>query len=178
MPDTPQHNGVMERCNWSLMDITWCLLLDKHLPQFLWMELICAACIILNLWSIKRTLTRPLKNSSLDKSHLLSICGYFGSTVYIQPNKPNPSKLAPRSKNFISLNRVTHVNGYRCYQPSTRRFIISHDVQIMETNGVILDKSTPPDLISGPPMPQVFSPVTLTPLLHFCRLSHHQIQCQ
>ncbi len=56
------------------------------------------------------------------------------------------------------------MNGYRCYQPSTRGFIISHDVQIIETNGVILHKSTPLDLISGPPMPQVFSPVTLTPL--------------
>jgi hypothetical protein len=62
------------------------------------------------------------------------------------------------------------VNEYWCYQPSTHYIIISHNVQITKTNGVILDyepESTPLDLIGGPPMPQVFSLVTLTLFLTF-----------
>lgn len=53
-PHTPQRNGVAERRNRSLLDITRCLLLEKSLPGHLWGEAIKAVGDILNLRSTKR----------------------------------------------------------------------------------------------------------------------------
>ena len=48
-PLNPQHNGVVERRNRSLQDITRCLLFSKHLPNYLLGEAIRVATIILKL---------------------------------------------------------------------------------------------------------------------------------
>ena len=53
LPQTPQRNGIAERRNQSLLDITWCLLLDKALLDHLWGEAVKAASDILNLRSTK-----------------------------------------------------------------------------------------------------------------------------
>jgi hypothetical protein len=39
-PYTPQHNGVAERCNCSLLDITQCFFLGQRLFQFSWGEVV------------------------------------------------------------------------------------------------------------------------------------------
>ena len=50
-PYTPERNGVAERRNRSILDITRCLLLDKAFPGHLWGEAVKAATDILNLRS-------------------------------------------------------------------------------------------------------------------------------
>ena len=52
-PYTPERNGVAERRNRSLLDITRCLLIDKSLPAFLWAEAVKTAADLLNLRSTK-----------------------------------------------------------------------------------------------------------------------------
>ena len=52
-PYTPERNGVAERRNRSLLDITRCLLFEKSLPGHLWAEAVKAAGDILNLRSTK-----------------------------------------------------------------------------------------------------------------------------
>ena len=52
-PYTPQRNGIAERRNMTLLDITRCLLMDKALPGHLWGEAVKAAGDILNLCSTK-----------------------------------------------------------------------------------------------------------------------------
>jgi transposase InsO family protein len=54
-PYTPQHNGVTERKNRTLLDIVRCFLLDEDLPGRLWAEAVRAACIVTNLRPSKRT---------------------------------------------------------------------------------------------------------------------------
>lgn len=83
------------------------LLLDKHLSQFLWVEVVCAACIILNLWSIKWTPYKTLKKFFSKGKPFIVDLQVFGSTIYIHPNKRNPSKLAPRSK-FLHFTKSRH----------------------------------------------------------------------
>lgn len=51
---TLERNGVAERRNRSLLDITRCLLIDKSLPRHLWEEAVKAAGDILNLCSTKQ----------------------------------------------------------------------------------------------------------------------------
>ena len=52
-PDTPQHNGIAERRNNSLLDIIRTLLSDTVLPNHLWAKVVRAAYIIMNLRSSK-----------------------------------------------------------------------------------------------------------------------------
>jgi transposase InsO family protein len=55
-PHTPQHNGVVERKNRTLLDIVRCLLADSNLPSNSWAKAILAACKIANLRSSKENL--------------------------------------------------------------------------------------------------------------------------
>ena len=52
-PHTPQYNGVVERKNKRLLNIVRCFLDNGDLPRQLWIEVIQAACIIMNFYSSK-----------------------------------------------------------------------------------------------------------------------------
>ena len=36
IPKTPQQNGLAERCNWTLLEMARCLLIDSRLPKTMW----------------------------------------------------------------------------------------------------------------------------------------------
>ena len=38
MPGTPQHHGITERRNCTLLDMVQCMLVNSSLPEFLWDE--------------------------------------------------------------------------------------------------------------------------------------------
>ena len=48
MPSSPDHNGVAERRNQSLMDMVRSMRSNTKLPQFLWTETLKTAVYILN----------------------------------------------------------------------------------------------------------------------------------
>ena len=91
-PYTPQRNGVDERKNRSLLDITRCLLLEKALPGHLWAEAVKAAGEILNLRSTKRPRKRhPNKTPNelfSGKKPSISHLRVFGSPVFTHISKP------------------------------------------------------------------------------------------
>jgi hypothetical protein len=67
-----QHNGLVERHNWSLMDITRCWLLNKHFPQFSWGDV-----HVLLFWifdSLMDTKEDSKIKKFLKRNHLLLIC--------------------------------------------------------------------------------------------------------
>lgn len=53
--DTPQHNGVAERLNWTLLEKVHAMLHDSGLPHFLWGEAVHHA-----MWLKNRTPTKAL----------------------------------------------------------------------------------------------------------------------
>ena len=48
MPGTPQHNGIAERRNHTLLDMVLCMLVSSSLPKFLWVEALKTVAYILN----------------------------------------------------------------------------------------------------------------------------------
>ena len=48
MSGTPQHNGIAERRNRTLLDIVQCMLVNSSLPKFLWGEALKTIAYILN----------------------------------------------------------------------------------------------------------------------------------
>ena len=135
-PYTPQRNGVAERRNRSLLDITRCLLLDKSLPGHLWGEAVKAPGDILNLRSTKRhpDMTPNELFSGLKPS--INHLRIFGSPVFSHISKPSKSKLDPRSERCILLSFDESAKAYRCYRPSTNKVFISRDIFIDEENSL------------------------------------------
>jgi hypothetical protein len=129
---TPQHNGVAECKNRTLLDIVRCFLRDGDLLANLWVEAICAACIIINLQSSKSHPDKtPTKLFFGIKPSISTLC-VFGSLVYIHLTKPNCNKLDPRSRPCLHLSFDNQVKGYRCYDSALRKVIISKDVHFLE----------------------------------------------
>ena len=94
-PYTPQHNGLAERKNWTLLNIVRCFLIESQLPSFLWAEAVQAACIIINLRPSKQ---RPDKTPDELFSGIkpdISRLRTFGATTYVFDTKPTKSKLDP-----------------------------------------------------------------------------------
>ena len=140
-PYTPQRNGIAERRNRTLLDVTRCLLLDKALPGHLWGEAVKAAGDILNLRSTKRHPNKTPEELFSGKKPSISHLRVFGSPVFVHTTKPSRSKLEPRSEKCVLLSFDTETKAYRCYRPSTQRVFISRDVTIDETAS---QNSTPP----------------------------------
>ena len=128
-PYTPERNGVAERRNRSLLDITRCLLLDKQLPAYLWGEAVKAAAEILNLRSTKRHPNKTPEELFTGKKPTVSHLKIFGSPAFAHvPKVAHRSKLSPRSEQCILLSFDTSAKAYRCFRPSTRKVFISRDI--------------------------------------------------
>ena len=132
-PYTPEQNGVAERKNRSILDITRCLLLDKVLPSHLWGEAVKAAGDILNLRSTKYHPDKTPEELFYGKKPSIGHLRVFGSPVFVHVPKVSRSKLAPRSEQCILLSFDSTAKAYRCYRPSTRQVFVSRDVSIYET---------------------------------------------
>ena len=103
-PYTPQRNGVAERRNRSLLNITICLLLNKALPGHLWGEAVKAAGDLLNLRSTKRHPDKTHEELFSGKKPSISHLKVFGSPAYDRTTNPSQSKLDPRSERCILLS--------------------------------------------------------------------------
>ena len=155
-PYTPQRNGIAERRNRSLLDITRCLLMEKSLPAHLWGEAVKAAGDLLNLRSTKRHPDKTPEELFSGKKPSNSHLKFFGSHVFVHTTKPSRSKLAPRSEKCVLLSFDTEAKAYRCYRPSTKRVFVSRDVTVNETSTLTqmpfseLREDDPPLTIAAP----------------------------
>ena len=150
-PYNPQRNGVAERKNRSLLDITRCLLLDRQLPGHLWGEAVKAAADILNLRSTKRHPDKTPTELFSGKKPTIAHLRIFGSSAFTLIPKPSRSKLDPRSEKCVLLSFDETAKAYRCYRPSTRKVFTSRDIRIDEDN----TPGSPPETT---PSPEFFSP--------------------
>ena len=131
-PYTPEHNGVAERRNRSILDITRCLLLDKALPGHLWGEAVKAAVDILNLRSTKQHPDKTPEELFSGKKPSITHLRIFGSSVFVHIPKASRTKLEPRSEKCILLSFDLGARAYRCYRPSTKKIFVSRDITIHE----------------------------------------------
>lgn len=91
-PHTPQQNGIAKRQNWSLLDITRCLPLDKTFYGHLWGETVKAASDILNLRFTKQHLDKTSNEFFLVRNHPLLISEFLALLLLLI--FPNPLGLS------------------------------------------------------------------------------------
>ncbi|MFO0359371.1 MAG: reverse transcriptase domain-containing protein, partial [Flavobacteriales bacterium] len=129
-PHTPEHNGVAERKNRTLVEMARCMLQTAKLPHSFWAEAVCTANYIVN-----RTPTRTLDNISpyekwTGESPSLSNLRIFGCHAYALIDKRK--KLDPKSQLHIYLGPSINGKDHKLYNPSTKKVTTSRNVRFDE----------------------------------------------
>ena len=148
-PYTPQQNGVVERKNRTLQDMSRTMLLSSGLAPTYWAEAVNTACYIINRAMphpiLDKTPYELIKGIPPNISHLRT----FGCKCFIHNNgKDNLGKFDPRSDKAIFLGYSSSSKAYKVLNMRTQKFEESVHVVFNEN----LEESTSP--LTDDPFPE------------------------
>lgn len=127
-PYSPQQNGVVERRNRTLMEMTRSILKHRSVPNWLWGEAVRHATYLINRVSTislqGETPYERLRKKKPNLSHLR----IFGCVSFVRTNTVGRKKLDDRSKVLVHLGTEPGSKAYRLLDPTTKRVVVSRDV--------------------------------------------------
>ena len=131
-PYSPQQNGVVERRNRTILEMTRSILKHMSVPNYMWGEAVRHVTYLVNR-SATRTLASKtpyemFKGSKPNIAHLK----VFGCVGYARISTPHKKKLDDRSKALVHLGTEPGTKAYRLLDPSSKKIIVSRDVVFME----------------------------------------------
>ena len=130
--ETPQQNGLAERCNRTLLEMAICLLIDSGLPKMMWGAAILHGTRIRNL-VVGREEKCPAELMRGIKPKLsISQLSVFGCTVFMRKRDRDVSNLEPKALEGKLVGYTEGDNGYLVYVPNTRKAVAVRDVTIKE----------------------------------------------
>ncbi len=114
---SPQQNGVVERKNRHIVEITRAMLNEKNLPNYFWAETITTIVYITN-----RSLTIVVdgmtpKKKFPGKKPNVSHLRMFGCIAYVHVFDKKKSKLNPKTNKCIFIGYSLEQKKYRCFNP-------------------------------------------------------------
>ena len=129
VPYTPQQNGVAERMNRTLLEMTRSMLHHKDIPEHFWAEAVQTAVYIRNRMT-SRTLPCHLTpyHRWYGKKPNLSHLRTFGSTCWYVVPKTKVKKLDSRARKAIMMGYTSQSKGYKLWDTTSEKFIVSRDV--------------------------------------------------
>jgi hypothetical protein len=108
----PQQNGVAERMNLTLFDMTRCLLIQSGIPNFLWADAVSTACYIRNRCPTTALNGNTPENVWSGKKSNIDYLRVFGCSALSKlDNTQMKGKLAPRAEECIMVGYVEGVKG-------------------------------------------------------------------
>uniref|UniRef100_A0A251RQU6 Putative ribonuclease H-like domain, Reverse transcriptase, RNA-dependent DNA polymerase n=1 Tax=Helianthus annuus TaxID=4232 RepID=A0A251RQU6_HELAN len=139
---TPQQNGVAERKNRTLMELSRSMMNVKQLPNCYWAEAIACATYILN-----RTITKTRPNQTPyeawnGRKPNVDHLRVFGSLAYAHIPKQHRSKLNEKTEKTIFVGYSEQSKGYKLYNPHTNKIVISRDVVFDESKQWVVNSET------------------------------------
>ncbi|MBW0466576.1 hypothetical protein O181_006291 [Austropuccinia psidii MF-1] len=137
---TPQHNGISERGNRSIIEKARCLLIQFSLPMKFWGKAIATAAFLCNLIPKKDNNTRPFENWYHPKPPLKRLKP-FGCKSRIRI----PPQLCTQNFSHVSWEGV--LLGYE-NNGSSYRILRSWDQEVVISRHVVFDKKTFPSISS------------------------------
>ncbi|XP_013601231.1 PREDICTED: uncharacterized protein LOC106308637 [Brassica oleracea var. oleracea] len=150
-PYTPQQNGVAEGKNIHLMEVARSMMFHKSVPKRFWSDAVMNACYLINriptrILEINMIPTRILEDQSpfevLNKSRpVLDHLRTFGCVCYVLVPGKMRNKLEAKSTNAMLIGYSASQKGYKCFDPTARRVLVSRDVKFIEDKGYYEEKS-------------------------------------
>uniref|UniRef100_A0A251TCA0 Putative copia protein n=1 Tax=Helianthus annuus TaxID=4232 RepID=A0A251TCA0_HELAN len=129
---TPQQNGVAERKNRTLMELSRSMLKMKELPNTYWAEAVACATYLLNRATTKSVPKLTPQEAWSGKKPNVDHLRVFGCIAYVHIPKQNRSKLDDKTERAIFVGYSEHSKGYKLFNPITHKMIISRDVIFSE----------------------------------------------
>lgn len=109
------------------------LLFQAQLPSSFWVEALHTSVHILNLLPSKAIANKTPLTTLFKKPVSYSHLRVFGCLCYPNQNNSTTKKLSPRSSKCILLGYPQLHRGYRCFDLSTKKIIISRHVTFDES---------------------------------------------
>lgn len=131
-PYSPQQNGVVERRNRTLLEMTRSLLKHMGVPNFLWGEAVRHATYLINRVAkrslVGKTPYEALRNKKPNVGHLK----VFGCVCFTRTETAGRRKLDDRSRVLVHLGTEPGSKAYQLLDPVSRKVVISRDVHFDE----------------------------------------------
>jgi hypothetical protein len=143
VPYTPQQNGIAERKNRFLIEMTRCLLLDANLDKRYWGEAIQTAAYIQNRTpnsSIQGEIPYARWFDAIPKYDNLKI---FGCRAYAHVPSQKRTKLDKKAVPLVFVSYAQESKGFRLLNPSDNTILLSRDVKFDERYDVSTQVEVP-----------------------------------
>ncbi|GJU01701.1 retrovirus-related pol polyprotein from transposon TNT 1-94 [Tanacetum coccineum] len=139
-PRTPQSNGVVERKNKTLQEMSRTMLNEQSLPQKFWCNAVDTSTYILNRILIRAILGKTPYEILRGRKPTLDYFRVFGSKCFILNTKDYLTKFDPKSYEGVFLG----------YSQNSKAYIIlnKHTRKIEESLNVTFDETPPPSKTS------------------------------
>ena len=130
-PYSPASNGVAERKNRTLVELTNAMLIESCAPLSFWAEALLTACYVLNRVPHKKTKLTPFE---LWKGHKpnLKYLRVWGCLAYVRSMDPNIFKLGKKVTTCAFLGYASNSTTYRFFNLKDSVIIESGDAIFYE----------------------------------------------
>nr|GEW87210.1 integrase, catalytic region, zinc finger, CCHC-type, peptidase aspartic, catalytic [Tanacetum cinerariifolium] len=136
---TPQQNGVVERRNQTLVEVTRTMLTFTNLPLFLWAEAIATACYTQNHSIIQKIVDKTpyeLMNKRIRNNKFFRV---FGCRCYLLNNYEDVEKIKEKGDIRVFVGYSKEFAAFRIYNKRTRK--IHESVNIMKSSTTNVESS-------------------------------------
>jgi hypothetical protein len=134
-PYTPKQNGIVERKNRTLLDMTRTMLDEYKTPDRFWAEVINTTCYPISRLYLHRILKKTSYELLTGKKPNVSYFRVFGRKCFILIKRGRNSKFAPKAVEGFLLGYESNTRAYRVFNKSTGLVEVSCDIVFDETNG-------------------------------------------
>ncbi|GJT26007.1 retrotransposon protein, putative, ty1-copia subclass [Tanacetum coccineum] len=140
-PYTPQHNGVSERRNKTLLDMVRSMMSQTTLLKFFWDYALESAAHILNMVPTKKVDKTPYEvwHGHAPKMYYLKVWGC--EALVKRDTLTKPDKLEPRSIKCIFVGYLKETMGYSFFYPPKNKVFVARNAEILE-NGLIAQEQS------------------------------------
>jgi hypothetical protein len=132
IPRIPQQNGVVERQNRSVQQMTRSMMNERNIPQTYWVEAIHTTVHILNKAHLRPHSDKTPYELWFGRPSSIKHFNVFGSKCYIKNNDENIGKYDDRADECIFLGYATNNKGYKCYNKRLHKLVYCIDIKVDE----------------------------------------------
>nr|GEY48606.1 hypothetical protein [Tanacetum cinerariifolium] len=140
-PYTPQHNGVLERRNKTLLDMVRSMMSQITLSKSFWDYAFEITARILNMVPTKKVEKTPYEvwHGQAPKLSYLKVWGY--EALVKRDTLTKPDKLEPRSIKCIFVGYPKKTMGYSFYYPPENKVLVARNAEFLDNSLITQEAS-------------------------------------